>query len=633
MSQITIHCRLVAKEASRQYLWDLMAKLNTPFINELLAQVREHPDFEQWRQVGKPKAGVIATLGKSLKSDPRFIGQPARFYTSAIHLVEYIFKSWLKLQRRLQSQLDGQKKWLEILKSDEELTQLSDLSLDEIRTKASDILTNLTPQAEALPTKSIKKTKKEKKTKEGLSLSKLLFDAYQKTEDLQIRSAIAYLLKNGCKLPSQKEDSKKFRQRRRKAEIKTQRLTDQLEGRLPQGRDLTGQRWLETLIMACTTATTDPNQVRSWQDKLLTHSQILPYPIDFVTNEDLIWSKNEKGRLCVHFNGLSEHSFEIYCDQRQLKWFNRFFEDQQIKRESKNQHSSALFTLRSGRIGWQEGSGKGEPWNLHYLVLYCTLDTRFWSAEGTDLVRQEKAGEITKRLTTMKEKGDLSEQQESFVQRKNSTLIRMANPFPRPSQPLYQGHSHILLGVAFGLEKPATVALVDGLKGKAITYRSLKQLLGKNYNLLNLQRQQKQAQTHERHKAQRKGASAQFGESELGQHIDRLLAQAIVQVAQSYHTGSIVVPKLGNIREIVQSEIQVRAEEKIAGSIEAQKTYAKEYRVNIHQWSYGRLIENISAQATKLGIVIEEETQVIRGSPQEEAKVMAIAAYHARIHT
>jgi hypothetical protein len=633
MSQITIHCRLVAKEASRQYLWDLMTKLNTPFINELLAQVREHPDFEQWRQFGKPKAGIITTLGKSLKADPRFIGQPARFYTSATNLVEYIFKSWLKIQRRLQSQVDGQKKWLEILKSDEELIQLSHLSFEEIQAKASDILTSLTSQAEALPIKKVKKAKKKGKSKENLSLSQLLFDAYRKTEDVQIRSAIAYLLKNGCKLPSQKEDSKKFRQRRRKAEIKTQRLTDQLEGSLPQGRDLTGQQWLETLIVACKTATTDTNQVRSWQDKLLTRSQVLPYPIDFVTNEDLIWSKNEKGRLCVHFNGLSEHFFEIYCDQRQLKWFNRFLEDQQIKREGKNQHSSALFTLRSGRIGWQEGNGKGDPWNLHHLALYCTLDTRFWSAEGTDLVRQEKAGEVAKMLTTMKEKGDLSEQQQSFVQRKNSTLTRMANPFPRPSQPLYQGHSHVLLGVAFGLEKPATVALVDGITGKAIAYRSIKQLLGKNYNLLNLQRQQKQAQTHDRHKAQRKGSSTQFGESELGQQIDRLLVQAIVQLAQAYHAGSIVVPKLGNIREIVQSEIQARAEEKIAGSIEAQKAYAKEYRVNIHKWSYGRLIQNITAQATKFGIVIEEETQVIRGSPQEEAKVMAIAAYYARINS
>lgn len=171
MSQITIHCRLIAKEASRQYLWDLMTKFNTPFINELLGQVREHPDFEQWRQFGKPKAGIITILGKSLKADPRFIGQPARFYTSATNLVEYIFKSWLKIQRRLQSQLDRQKKWLEILKSDEELIQLSHLSFEEIQAKASDILTSLTSQAEALPIKKVKKAKKRGESKENLFLS------------------------------------------------------------------------------------------------------------------------------------------------------------------------------------------------------------------------------------------------------------------------------------------------------------------------------------------------------------------------------------------------------------------------------------------------------------------------------
>ncbi len=44
----------------------------------------------------------------------------------------------------------------------------------------------------------------------------------------------------------------------------------------------------------------------------------------FETNEDLKWHKNEQGRLCVRFNGLSEHTFQIYCDRRQLHWFQRF---------------------------------------------------------------------------------------------------------------------------------------------------------------------------------------------------------------------------------------------------------------------------------------------------------------------
>ena len=90
------------------------------------------------------------------------------------------------------------------------------------------------------------------------------------------------------------------------------------------------------------------------------------------------------------------------------------------------------------------------------------------------------------------------------------------------------------------------------------------------------------------------------------------------------------MPKLGDMRELVQSEIQARAEQKIPGYIEAQKNYAKQYRVNVHEWSYGRLIDTIKAQASKDSIVIEEGEQPIRGSPQEKAKNMAIAAYHAR---
>lgn len=44
MSVITIQCRLVASEDTRRHLWQLMANKNTPLINELLEQVRIHPD-------------------------------------------------------------------------------------------------------------------------------------------------------------------------------------------------------------------------------------------------------------------------------------------------------------------------------------------------------------------------------------------------------------------------------------------------------------------------------------------------------------------------------------------------------------------------------------------------------------
>jgi IS605 OrfB family transposase len=195
---------------------------------------------------------------------------------------------------------------------------------------------------------------------------------------------------------------------------------------------------------------------------------------------------------------------------------------------------------------------------------------------------------------------------------------------------LYQGQSSILVGVSFGLDKPATVSVVDVTKGKVLAYRNVKQLLGDNYKLLTRRRQQQQSLSDQRHKAQKRGAPNEFGESELGQYVDRLLAKAIVAIAQTYQAGSIVLPKFADMREIVHSEIQARAEQKIPGYIEAQEKYAKRYRVNVHQWSYGRLIDTIKAQASKVGIVIEQGEQPIRGSPQEKAKTMAISAYHAR---
>jgi len=612
-----------------------MTQRNTPLINELLKQIAQHPDFETWRQKGKIPAGTIKQLCKPLKADSRFIGQPGRFYTSAITLVDYIYKSWLKVQQRLQRKLEKQTRWLGMLKSDEELVNQSNCPLEVIRTTASEILAPLTSKDESSkPTKTKgKKSKKRKAPQSNGSVSKTLFEDYDNTEDILIRSAMCYLLKNGCKVPDQEEDQEKFAKRRRQTEIRISRLEEQLDSRIPKGRDLMGETWLETLIAATSTVPENESEARSWQDRLLTKPQSLPFPVNYESNEDLTWSKNSKGRLCVKFKGLGrKHTFQIYCDQRQLKWFQRFLEDQQIKRNGKKQYSSSLFTLRSGRIAWALGKGKGDPWNIHHLTLYCTLDTRLWTAEGTEQVRQEKADDIAKILTKMKEKGDLNEKQEAFIRRKNSTLTRINNPFPRPSQPLYQGRSHIVVGISLGLKKPATVAIVDGTTGEAITYRSIRQLLGDNYKLFNRQRQEKQRQSHQRHKAQKTAASNQFGESELGEYVDRLLAKEIVTLAQTYQAGSIVLPKLEDMRELVQSEIQTRAEQKIPGYVEGQQKYAKQYRVNVHQWSYGRLIENIQVKAAKIGISIEQGQQPVGGSPQEKAKGIAIAAYHSRLN-
>jgi transposase len=635
MSQITVQCRLIASESTRQQLWTLMAELNTPLINELLQQLSKHPDFEKWRQNGKFPSTVVSQLCQPLKTDPQFAGQPSRCYLSAIHVVDYIYKSWLTIQKRLQQQLDGKIRWLEMLNSDAELVETSGYSLEAIRTKAAEILATTTPESDTnVPLTKKRNTKKSKKSSDSnpeRSLFHKLFDAYQETDDILSRSAISYLLKNGCKLNDKEEDTEKFAKRRRKVEIQIQRLTDKLTSRIPKGRDLTNSKWLETLFTATTTVPEDNAEAKRRQDILSTRSSSLPFPLVFETNEDLKWSTNEKGRLCVHFNGLTDLTFEVYCDSRQLHWFKRFLEDQQTKRKSKNQHSSGLFTLRNGRLAWQEGEGKGETWQIHRLTLSCCVDNRLWTAEGTEQVRQEKAEDITKFITKMKEKSDLSDTQQAFIQRKQSTLTRINNSFDRPCKPLYQGQSHILVGVSMGLEKPATVAVVDASANKVLTYRSIKQLLGENYELLNRQRRQQRSSSHERHKAQKSFSPNQFGTSELGQYIDRLLAKEIVAIAQTYKAGSIVLPKLGDMRENIQSEIQAIAEIKCPGSVEIQQKYAKQYRINVHKWSYGRLIQSIQSKAAQVGIVIEEGKQPVRDSPQDKAKELALSTYHLRL--
>ncbi len=634
MSQITIQCRLVASEPTRQYLWKLMADTNTPLINELLKQVGQHPDFGTWRHKGKLPAGTVKQLCQPLRTDPCFIGQPSRFYMSAITVVDYIYKAWLALQKRLRYQLEGKTRWLEMLKSDAELVEATGCTLDTLRIKAAEILAQHATLASDLaqaPKTKAKKGKKRKISNANRDLSQALFKAYRETDDILTRACICYLLKNGCKVSTKEEDPEKFNLRRRKVEIRVKRLTEQLASRMPKGRDLTSEKWLEALATAMSHVPQDENEAKTWQDSLLRQSSSVPFPVAFETNEDLRWSKNQKGRLCVEFNGLGEYTFEVYCDKRQLHWFQRFLEDQQIKRDSKNQHSTSLFTLRSSRIAWQEQEGKGNPWNVHRLTLYCSIDTRLWTQQGTEQVREEKASEIAKTLTAMKEKSDLNEKQQAFINRKNSTLARINNPFPRPNQPLYKGQSNILVGVSLGLEKPATAVVVDAITGKVLACQSIRQLLGKNYKLLNRQRLLQQRNSSKRQNAQRQDAPNQFGESNLGEYVDRLIAKAIVILAESNRAMSIALPKLGDVRESIQSEIQARAEQKCPELVEGQKKYAKQYRCSVHNWSYGRLINNIQSQATQSGIFVEEGQQSLKGSPQEKAKKIAISAYNTRL--
>jgi len=305
MSQKTIQCRLVAPPATRQYLWGLAAEKNTPLINALIQEVVSHEDFEAWRLKGRHPTDLVATACRRLKTEVSFSGQPSRFYASAEKAVNYIFKSWFTLQSRLQRRISGKQTWLDILKSDDELVELCGQPLETIQTTAAQLL------------KQLEKTLQDEATEESQSKGKKdriwthLFKKYHSAKQPLNRCAAAHLLKNSSKIPDKPEHPDKFAQRRRKAEIQVQRLQNQIEGRIPKGRDLTGQAWLPTLSTATTTVPRDNSEHKQWQDRLLVRPRTIPFPILFETNEDLVWSHNQASRLCVRFNGLSEHTFQI----------------------------------------------------------------------------------------------------------------------------------------------------------------------------------------------------------------------------------------------------------------------------------------------------------------------------------
>ncbi|MBX9257455.1 hypothetical protein H1Q63_26635 [Desmonostoc muscorum CCALA 125] len=52
------------------------------------------------------------------------------------------YKSWLAVQKLLQQKLEGQMRWLAMLKSDAELVEISGQTLQGIRSKANEMLSD-----------------------------------------------------------------------------------------------------------------------------------------------------------------------------------------------------------------------------------------------------------------------------------------------------------------------------------------------------------------------------------------------------------------------------------------------------------------------------------------------------------
>lgn len=458
----------------------------------------------------------------------------------------------------------------------------------------------------------------------------------------------------------------------------------------------------------------------------------LPYPILFGSTDDLAWAcelpnnsqpnqseqeqtgavqrkpkrsrtrkrkKQKTPRICVHFKGkgLSHLSFRVYCDRRQLPVFRQLVGETKVNkaRKKEDKFSLSLCPLRSARLMWVEDPNQPKdqlPWQRHCLHLHMTIDPRLETAEGTEVVRQEKIELMQKFLKGLEQPTEaeietLSDEEQALltaeenrqkVTKKNQpTFTRLRNnpPPPRPCQVPYRGDPAISVKVVFSREHVVGVAVYDGNRF-VLEYRDVKALLVdphverlrersrklqqqperlrkaavdaplfttaivkrrrydpkissrqlqlQPWRLLKRLKRLKRKNIAERQEEQSRGLyRPSQAESNLAHHINHLLARNIVDLCQQWLAASIILSDFGNLRESIESEIQARAKHKYPDdSVDRQKQYAKEFRMEFHRWNYKDLIDCIRSRAAEFGISCVAGQQPRLGSLREKASAV-----------
>ena len=657
MAVISIQCLLQATEETLRYLWNLMTEQNTLLVSETLERIRTHPELDTWIAQGYIPVKAIDKIAKQLKQQHKYAEMPGRFGTSAETLVKDIYKSWFAVQRKKRNKLWGKKRWLIILKSEPELLEATNLSLSRLQAEAEKVLNREQKKYDRLKKNKSSETEVPKDLfGHFLKVYDKVTTSYEKEKKTHLKTkkliqqcAIVYLLKNKIDFANKPEDPEKYRQYRRKKEIQVEQLEKQLKARLPKGRNLTKDEYLEALGQA-ESLITQNEEMEMLQARLLRSEQLLPFPVSYNTNTDIYWSKNERGRICVSFNGLSKHSFEVFCHDRQLHWFQRFYEDYELYRRHKKQIPAGLITLRSTSLVWKQGDSEdyGKPWLTNNLYLHCSVETELWTEEGTEQIRQQKIIKTKQKIDKWLSAESLSKNQQQKLKSNQTSLshLNTFRDFNRPSKSQHQQNSSLAMGVCIGLKEPATAAIVNLENGEILACRDTKQLLDKpmqqkskqgkkakihtQYELLLRYRHQQLKNDARRQQAQTRFADNHYGESELGKYVNRLLAKSIVEMAIQYRVSSIALPDLKNVREILDSEIQFKAEAKAPGCKKARKRYAKNYRKSIHRWSYSRLCKAIFSKANQKGITIEYACQSPQRELEIQARDLALTAYSDR---
>lgn len=695
----TIRCCLCVDEATRKFFWEAMVEY-TLLINYLFTEVAKHPQFQEWQLKEAVAQKPIKKLIEEFIADkPDYL--PSRFETSAVRMTQYVYKSWFRLQKRRRLRLEGKKRWVEAIQRDRELAQTTSFSYEEICLKAQEILDSENHQG----INTQRNSRSRKKLKSDSTLLGFLLDQFDATDNPLEQRAIIYLLKNDLAVSEQDKDAAILVQQLDSKVIEIERLEEQLQSQLPQGRDPTGEKYVQSLLSAIALPTLEEiDQVEATLSELKEQKQVklfnsLPYPVIFGSADDLIWSvetknatskpedssivqkppitkkrkeKNSSDRLYVHFKGLKNFRFKIQCDRRQLPIFRQFLTDYQLHLEVPREKtfSQALFILRSAQLLWrpdtqqhhklnlteQSQFSQNQPWQTHRLYLHCNIDTRLLSAEGTETVRQQTKREILRELKGREtlsaeqlQELELTADQRLYVKRLQSTSARLDNPSPpRPSVNRYQGNPLIIVGVSLNPKTPLTACAIDLQTGNTLAYQNAKQLLtlkkikakpGKrsllqlklaDWRLVNKLHFRRQRNLLNRSKDYQQGRYRESAyQANQGLHVERLLASKLVCFAMKWQAGSIAVPDLKNIREILESEIQAKARRKYPAQKKLQEQYAKQFRTMNHRWSYSRLVQCIRDRATKEGITVITGQQPSQGEPRQQARQVATSAYAA----
>ncbi|WP_373546564.1 type V CRISPR-associated protein Cas12k [Chamaesiphon sp.] len=653
-----------SSEDVRQQLWHFFLT-SSSLTDKLLDRLSQHPNFQTWLQQGNLPDDELKACWLELKTSPLYDEKlPGRFFSSVQSMVKIIYASWLALHQQKQRRFDGLNRLTEIVYSDEALLEMCDLTFAQLQENAESMLSEID--------KEIANSEK------LLSRINLLFTKHAELpeEDITSRSAIAYLIRHGCKIEPKIESTEKFKKWFRTKRKEARRLEKQLAGHFPRGRDVQDKTLKSCLENINRDDFADDLEYMLWHNPISRNAPPLPHPIEFNTNTDLRWFKLYRKqykckrtatgksidsieltqRLFVEFNGLTKgtnYVFEVYCDRRQLPLFQHFFKDYQLnlkpnKQDNKQQetYSSGLFILRSAHLLWERQEFQdryrhkslttqtaNEPWNTHQLYLHCAIETDLLTAEGTSKIQQQKIQKANNTIAKQSTNDNPNVKEQQSLKKNQTSLAALTRSLPRPNSPIAQVNPQIIVGLIFDPVKPIYLAVVDVITGKTVAYRSTRQLLGKKYLKLSEYRLKQQHNSRHRRKQNQKGQFRQLTESTQGEHLDRLLAKAIIKVAQEFKAASIALPPVNNRIEKIQSELEAYAEEEIPEDIGTQQELTRKTSVAIHKWSYNRLSGNIRSNAAKLNIAVEMGALPSRGTLAEQATAIAMSAYNSRQHS